>query len=74
LRTAEDRLSYAYKIADRPENAINLLDMLNTFFNWTVEEDVIRNWYHSNGFTNVITLNKDENNKCAYHMLGTKMI
>jgi len=72
LQTAEERLQYAYEIADRPENAINLLDMLNTFFNWTVEESVIRNWYLSNGFTNVISLNKDESNKCAYHMLGTR--
>jgi SAM-dependent methyltransferase len=73
LHTAEERLRYAYEIADRPENAINLLDMLNTFFNWTVEEEVIRNWYYSNGFTDIITLNKDESNKCAYHMLGTRI-
>ena len=72
LHTAEERLQYVYEIADRRENAINLLDMLNTFFNWTVEEDVIKNWYLSNGFTDVITLNKDESNKCAYHMLGTR--
>jgi 2-polyprenyl-3-methyl-5-hydroxy-6-metoxy-1,4-benzoquinol methylase len=73
LRTGEERLRYAYEIADRPENAINLLDMLNTFFNWTVEENVIQNWYQSNGFTDIITLNKDETNKCAYHMLGTRL-
>lgn len=34
LRGTEERLRYAYEIADRPENCINVLDMLNTFYNW----------------------------------------
>ena len=72
LKTLEEKLQYAYQIADRPENAINLFDMLNTFYNWTIEEEVVRHWYHSNGFRNIVTLNKNEQNKCAYHILGTK--
>lgn len=72
LASIEERLRYAYEIADRPENAINLFDMLNTFFNWTIEEDVIREWYLAEGFTDVVMLNRDEPHKCAYHMLGKK--
>lgn len=72
LKTVEERIAYAYKIADRPENAINLFDMLNTFYNWTVPEDVIYGWYDAHEFENVITLNADEANKCAYHVLGSK--
>ncbi|BFU93746.1 MAG: protein of unknown function [Nitrospira sp.] len=72
LATMEERLRYAYEIADRPENAINLFDMLNTFFNWTIEEDVIREWYLAEGFTDVVMLNRDEPHKCAYHMWGRK--
>ncbi len=72
LTSPEERLQYAYKIADCPENAINLLDMLNTFYNWTVTEETIHRWYLRNGFTDVITLNKNEAHKCAYHVLGQK--
>src|SRR5262245_47798155 len=72
FKSVEEKLRYAYQIADRPENAINLFDMLNTFFNWTITEEVIRHWYAANGFIDVVTLNKNEHNKCAYHMLGTK--
>ena len=72
LKTMEEKLHYAYEIADSPENAINLFDMLNTFYNWTIGEEVIKHWYHSSGFTNVVTLNKNEESKCAYHVLGRK--
>ncbi len=72
LTTMEEKIQYAYHIADRPENAINLLDMLNTFYNWTVPEEVIHQWYRNNGFTDIQTLNAGEPNFCAYHVLGKK--
>jgi SAM-dependent methyltransferase len=72
LHTFEERLAYAYSIADRPENAINYLDMLNTFYNWVVEEQTIHNWFRSNGFLDVITLNVSERNPVAYHVFGRK--
>lgn len=72
LRTMDEKLKYAYEIADSPENAINLLDMLNTFYNWTVEEETIHAWYKAQGYTDVITLNANEEHKGAYHVIGTK--
>jgi len=72
LSTLEEKLQYAYDISDCPENAINNLDMLNTFYNWTVPEETIHNWYKTNGLESVVTLNAHENPKCAYHVLGTK--
>lgn len=71
--TMDEKLEYAYKICDIPENAINWLDMLNTFYNWTVPESVIHNWYKCNGFKNIITLNAAERNNCAYHITGEKI-
>jgi len=72
LMTPQERLDYAYQISNSPENAINLLDMLNTFYNWTIEEETVRNWFADAGFTKVITLNRDELDKCAYHVWGCK--
>ena len=40
LHTSEERLRYVYEVADRPENAINYMDMLNPFYNWAVENDL----------------------------------
>ena len=68
----EEKLAYAYAIADRPENAINYLDMLNTFYNWVVEEETIHHWFYSNGFMDVITLNASEKNPGSYHVFGRK--
>lgn len=72
LMSFEERLAYAYSIADRPENAINYLDMLNTFYNWVVEEETIHNWFRSNGFMDVITLNASERQPCSFHVYGRK--
>ena len=72
LATFEEKLAYAYEISDRNENAINQLDMLNTFYNWTVPEETIHDWYRACGFEDVITLNEREPNKCAFHVLGTR--
>ncbi len=73
LTTIEEKIAYAYEIADKPENAINLLDMLNTFYNWTVTEETIHNWYRKHGFGDIITLNRNEPDKCAFHVVGTKI-
>jgi len=72
LTTSQEKLDYAYQISNTPENAINLLDMLNTFYNWTVEEETIHNWFTDFGFSNPVTLNRDEPNKCGYHVWGRK--
>ncbi len=72
LKTFEERLAYAYSIADCPENTINYLDMLNTFYNWVVEEETIHNWFRDNGFIDIITLNAYDINAAAYHVLGRK--
>ncbi len=71
-RTFEERLQFAYSIADRPENAINLLDMLNTFYNWTIPLDVCTEWFRAEGFKDVVLLNRNEPHACGLHMLGTK--
>jgi len=71
-RTFEEKLAFAYSIADRPENAINLLDMLNTFYNWTIPESVCFEWFRANGFRDVTLLNRNEPHACGLHVLGTR--
>jgi SAM-dependent methyltransferase len=70
--TPQEKLEYAYQISNSPNNAINLLDMLNTFYNWTIEEETVHNWFAEFGFKQVVTLNRDEPGKCAYHVWGCK--
>ncbi len=72
LSSIDQKLAFAYKISDDRRNAINVLDMLNTFYNWTIQEDTIHQWYHDQGFDEVITLNRNERDKCAYHVLGRR--
>jgi 2-polyprenyl-3-methyl-5-hydroxy-6-metoxy-1,4-benzoquinol methylase len=73
LTTFEEKLNFAYELSERKgngrENAINQLDMLNTFYNWTIKEETIRKWYQENGFINVRRIN---NGGCAHHFIGTK--
>jgi len=69
LHTFEEKLNYAYAISKTKENAINQLDMLNTFYNWTIDEDTARSWYREAGFTNVKRINKGG---CAHHIIGQK--
>jgi SAM-dependent methyltransferase len=73
LHTNEEKLQYAYDISDSPENCINQFDMLNTFYNWVIPEEVIYNWYRTKGFDNVITLNAQDQDKCAFHIIGKKL-
>lgn len=72
LSSIEEKLEYAYSISDKPENAINYFDMLNTFYNWVVNEDTIYQWYNQQGFIDITTLNAHEQYKAAYHVLGRK--
>ena len=72
LKTFDEKLAYAYSIADTPENAINALDMLNTFYNWVIPEETIHNWFQANGFMDVITLNASEKWPSSYHVFGRK--
>ena len=48
---------------------INYLDMLNTFYNWVIDEDTIRGWCAANGLGDPLFLNIDEPNKCGHHVL-----
>ena len=60
-------------VADDRDNAINLLDMLNTFYNWTVERDTALAWFRNEGFSDVKVLNEHEEHNCAHHIVGTKI-
>jgi 2-polyprenyl-3-methyl-5-hydroxy-6-metoxy-1,4-benzoquinol methylase len=71
-RTFEEKLAFAYSVADSPENAINLLDMLNTFYNWVIPEDVCVEWFRANGFRDITLLNRAEPNACGLHVVGTR--
>lgn len=71
-RTFEQKLAFAYEVADSPENAINLLDMLNTFYNWVIPEDVCLGWFRANGFRDVALLNRNEPDACGLHVVGTR--
>jgi len=68
----QEKLNFVFEIAQDPNNAINYMDMLNTFYNWTIREDVIHKWYRDAGFTEVTTLNKEEPHNCGWHVLGKK--
>lgn len=72
LSTPEERLAYVYQVADTPANAINHMDMLNPFYNWVVAEATIHAWFHTHGFTDVVTLNGSEQDPVAYHVIGTR--
>jgi SAM-dependent methyltransferase len=71
-RSLEEKLAFVYEVAERPENAINYMDMLNTFYNWVIPEEVVYNWLRENGFGEIVTLNRNEPNNCAWHVLGRK--
>ena len=71
-QTVDEKIKFVYEIAEDPNNAINYLDMLNTFYNWTIPEDTIHNWFKDCGFENIKTLNKQELHNAAWHVLGVK--
>lgn len=72
LKTYEEKMAYVFDIADSEENAINYLDMLNTFYNWVVEEETIHQWFKKCGFSETVTLNFSDEYPVAYHVLGRK--
>lgn len=69
-RTADERLAYLRELANGDEdNMINYLDMLNTFYNWVIDEETIRSWCAAGGLGEPLFLNADEPNKCGHHVL-----
>ena len=72
FNTFEERLEFARSISKDPKNLINYLDMLNTFYNWVIPEEVAHNWFSEAGFKDVVTLNGNEKNNCAWHVRGIK--
>jgi len=70
--TIQDKIDFVFQVAQDPANAINYMDMLNTFYNWTIPEDVVYGWYRNSGFTDIKTLNKEERYKAAWHVLGRR--
>ncbi len=71
-RTIEEKLNFVFQVAENPDNAINYMDMLNTFYNWTIPEEVVHGWYKGAGFEDIVTLNKREPHNCGWHVLGKK--
>jgi SAM-dependent methyltransferase len=71
-RTIESKIQFTFEVAVDPDNALNYLDMLNTFYNWTIPENVVHDWYRRSGFSDVVTLNRHEPHNCAWHVLGRK--
>lgn len=70
--TIQDKLDFVFHVAEDPDNAINYMDMLNTFYNWTIPEDVVTHWFEAAGFTDIVTLNRNEPHNCAWHVIGKK--
>jgi SAM-dependent methyltransferase len=73
-RTIEEKIKFVFDVAENPDNAINYMDMLNTFYNWTIPERVVHEWFNNAGFTEVVTLNKKERHNAAWHVLGRNKI
>jgi SAM-dependent methyltransferase len=72
-RTDQEKLDFAYALAGEDRaNAINYLDMLNTFYNWTINEATIQGWCKLLGLNEPLFLNAAEPHKGAHHVLITK--
>lgn len=71
-KTNEEKLAFAYEISDTPENAINTLDMLNTFYNWVIPKDVAVGWFEEQNFEDITVLNLHEPQYCAWHIRARK--
>lgn len=71
-RTIEEKIDFVFQVAEDPDNAINYMNILNTFYNWTIPEDVVHGWFLQNGFTDVVTFNKEEPHNAAWHVLGRR--
>ncbi len=71
-RSFEEKLAFAYRISDQPENCINQLDMLNTLYNWVIPLEVANGWFERAGFETPVLLNKRETNVCGHHLLAKR--
>lgn len=70
MNTPEERAAYLAELAKGDEdNMINYLDMLNTFYNWVIDEETIRGWCASNRLGEPLFLNAEEPHKCGHHVL-----
>jgi 2-polyprenyl-3-methyl-5-hydroxy-6-metoxy-1,4-benzoquinol methylase len=75
MRTKDERIAYLCELAKGDEdNMINYLDMLNTFYNWVIDEDTIRGWCQAGRMSEPVFLNIDEPHKCGHHVLIKKPI
>lgn len=72
VRSNEEKIAFAYEVSDTPENAINLLDMLNTFYNWVIPKNVATSWFEKHGFEDITVLNLHEPHNCGWHVKGRK--
>jgi SAM-dependent methyltransferase len=73
LLTAEERLDYVNELARHDSNnAINYMDMLNTYYNWTIDEGTLVQWCANNGFDYPSFLNAHEPHKCAHHAVARR--
>ena len=72
-RTFEEKLDFAYRISDRPENCINQLDMLNTLYNWVIPLEVANGWFEAAGFETPTLLNRRESNMCGHHLRAKRI-
>jgi hypothetical protein len=46
--------------------------MLNTFYNWVIEEETLHGWFRSHGFMDIVTLNASEKQPSSFHVFGRK--
>lgn len=71
--TPDERVAYLHELAKGDEdNMINYHDMLNTFYNWVIDEETILRWCSEEGLRRPVFLNRDEPHKCGHHVLVEK--
>lgn len=69
-KTPQERIAFLHELSKGDEdNMINYLDMLNTFYNWVIDEETIQGWCKSNGLSEPAFLNREEPHKCGHHVL-----
>lgn len=72
-QTPDERWKFLQElVGDDKDNAINYLDMLHTFYNWTIDEATIRGWCREQGLGAPHFLNAAEPYKGAHHVLIKK--
>jgi SAM-dependent methyltransferase len=72
-KTHEARMAFLHELAKGDEdNMINYLDMLNTFYNWVIDDETIRHWCADERLSPPRFLNRNEPHKCGHHVLIEK--